>query len=311
MQKKIKNCVRTDLALEKFKDFEHVCDGVTKKIEEDGSINITTIEILNEEGVEALGREIGTYITIESEIMGESDREAHNKIISHLAGSIKKLLEKHEINEDDEVLVVGLGNRNFTPDTIGIDSLNKVLVTKHIYKNLNKAYPMVFRPLSAIGTGVMGQTGMETANIIKGVLKANTEVKMVIVIDALASRSIDRLNRTIQICDTGIAPGSGVNNKRKTLNEEFLGCKVLAIGVPTVIDLRTIIYDSFRDFFGEDHKIFEYNHIDDYLQDLENYFVSTKEIDEVAERLKNIIANGINIGVHNGLTLEDINDFML
>ncbi len=311
MQKKIKNCVRTDLALEKFKDFEEICEGVTKTMEEDGNISITTIEILNKEGVDALGREIGTYITIESDIMGESDREVHNKIISYLANSIKKLLEKHQIKDEDEIMIVGLGNRNFTPDTIGIDSLDKVLVTKHIYKGLNDAYPKVFRPLSAIGTGVMGQTGMETASIIKGVLKANTEVKMIVVIDALASRSIDRLNSTIQICDTGIAPGSGVNNKRKTLNEEFLGCKVLAIGVPTVIDLKTIIYDSFKDFFGEDHKIFEYNHIDDYLQNLENYFVSTKEIDEVAERLKNIIANGINIGIHNGLTLEDINDFML
>ncbi|MFV0520234.1 MAG: GPR endopeptidase [Lachnospirales bacterium] len=310
MIKKLKKNFRTDLALEKFGDFEELSNGITKKVVCDDSITITTIDILNEEGAKQLEKEIGTYVTIESEFLNSNDKFIHNKVIEHLAFELKKLLLKHNIGENEEIFVVGLGNRNFTPDTIGVDSLNKILVTKHIYKELNNAYPKVFRPLSALGTGVMGQTGMETANIIKGVLEVNKDVKGVIVIDALASRNMSRLNNTIQLCDTGIAPGSGVNNNRAVLNEAFLGKRVIAIGVPTVIDLKTIIYDVLENISEEKESddIFKY---DDYLFNMESFFVSSKDIDEVAERLKNIIANGINLGVHFGLTVDDINDFML
>ncbi len=310
MKKIIKQCVRTDLAVERNEFLNTEYNGITSKTETYDNITISSIEVINDEGAQFLEKPIGSYITIQSDEMKSSDRETHNKIIMHLSNILKTMLKKHKIQDSDAVLVVGLGNRNFTPDTIGVDCLDKVLVTKHIYDALDDDFRKTFRPISALGPGVMGQTGFETASIVKGVVDTNKDIKLVIAVDALSARSPERVNSTIQITDTGIAPGSGVNNNRAVLDENYLGTKVIAIGVPTVIDLGTLVFDAFLELFDDmdcvsDDKILK------YIESKKNLFVATKEIDEIAERLKNIIANGINLGIHLDLTLNDINDFML
>ncbi len=310
MKNILSKCVRTDLAVEKTEALQSTHTGISNKIETFDNITISTIEVLDDEGANFLEKPIGTYITIQSDELKSNDRETHNNVIMHLSKILKALLKKHNIKDSDAVLVAGLGNRNFTPDTIGVDSLNKILVTKHIYNMLDDSFKDTFRPLSALGPGVMGQTGFETASIIKGVVDANKDIKLVIAIDALAARSPERVNSTIQITDTGIAPGSGVNNNRAVLDESYLNTKVIAIGVPTVIDLGTLIYDSYINFFEKSSEVDEQK-LFEYIEDKKNLFVATKEIDEIAERLKNIIANGINLGVHLDLNLNDINDFML
>ncbi len=221
MKNILNKCVRTDLAVEKTDFFNFTHNGITSKNEIFDNINISTIEVIDEEGSKFLEKPIGTYITIQSNDLNSNDRETHNNIIMHLSNILKDMLKKHNIKNNDAVLVAGLGNRNFTPDTIGVDSLNKILVTKHIYKELDDSFRENFRPLAALGPGVMGQTGFETASIIKGVVDANEDIKLVVVVDALAARSPERVNTTIQITDTGIAPGSGVNNNRAVLNEEL------------------------------------------------------------------------------------------
>ncbi len=310
MKNLLSKCVRTDLAVEKTESLETEHTGISNKVETFDNITISTIEVLDDSGVTFLEKPKGTYITIQSDELKSNDRETHNNVIMHLSKILKSLLKKHNIKDTDTVLVAGLGNRNFTPDTIGVDSLNKILVTNHIYNMLDDSFKETFRPLSALGPGVMGQTGFETASIIKGVVDANKDIKLVIAIDALAARSPERVNTTIQITDTGISPGSGVNNNRAVLDENYLNTKVIAIGVPTVIDLGTLIYDSYINFFEQSQEVDE-EKLFEYIEDKKNLFVATKEIDEIAERLKNIIANGINLGVHLDLNLNDINDFML
>ncbi len=306
----ISKCVRTDLAVEKSEILNETYNGIKNKVDRYDNITISSIDVLDDEGSSAIEKPIGSYITIQSDELKSNDRETHNNVIMHLSTILKKLLKKHNIKDSDAVLVVGLGNRNFTPDTIGVDCLDKVLVTKHLYNMLDDSFRKTFRPLSALGPGVMGQTGFETASIIKGVVDANKDIKLVVVVDALSARSSERINTTIQITDTGISPGSGVNNNRAVLDENYLNTKVIAIGVPTVIDLGTLIFDAFLELY-EKEKFNDEESILQYIESKKNLFVATKEIDEIAERLKNIIANGINLGLHINLTLDDINDFML
>lgn len=313
MRDLFKKNYRSDLALENIETYGMDNDENYIKndyLDEENNISVTNIKILDENFGKEIGKSIGTYVTIESEELSQNNN-IHNKVIEYLGLEIKKILYDNKIKEEDEVLVVGLGNRNFTPDTIGIKSLDKILVTKHIYNDLDVVSRGKLRSVSALGTGVMGQTGFETASIIKGVLKENKNISCVIAIDALSARNINRVNSSIQISDTGIAPGSGVKNKRATLDESYLGVKVIAIGVPTVISLESIIYDSFEDFFGEE-KIYEnIEQFNRFLQDKKNMFVSVKNIDEIAIKLQNIIATGVNLGLHKNLTISEINDILL
>lgn len=239
----------------------------------------------------------------------------------------EKIDELVEITKDDKVLIVGLGNEFVTPDAIGPKVVSKAIVTGHIYDMWERDIQQNFSRVYAISPGVMGQTGVETVDIVKGVVD-KVKPKAVIVVDALAGRSIERINSTIQISDSGITPGAGIGNNRKGLNEETLGVKVIAIGVPTVISTTTLISDSIDYIIdelakstkeNEDIKSLltvdderKYNIINGILQPYTaNMFVTPKEIDQVVERLSNIIANAINLSVNEGLTKEDINDFMI
>ncbi len=303
---------RTDLALEIAEALENK-EGFTQNtydVLED--VKISHIRIMDSNGTRLLGKPIGNYITIESPYIKDNDRYYHNEIIVYLSKELKKLLDNLGIKKEDEVLVVGLGNPNVTPDTIGIYAKDKILITSHIYDNTDENFKSVYRPVRGIAPDVKGKTGIETASIIKGIIDTVPSIKAVIAIDALASRSINRVNTTIQITDTGIAPGSGVDNNRVELNYNYLNRPVIAIGVPTVIDIKTILYNFFENSYDSDEK-FMHNKVNEIFdkEEYKSMLVTSTDVDEIVSRITNIIGNGVNLALHQGLNIDDINDFML
>ncbi len=318
---------RTDLALEIKEETNENIDGVLIKSEEDieNNIVITTVDIKNDDGEKYMTKPKGRYITIECSEMGGSNKDIHDSVIEYGIDKLKDLMYE---NGKNNVLVVGLGNEYVTPDALGPKVISKLLVTRHIKDSLDGELSKKIISLSGVAPGVMGQTGIETVEVIKGIVE-KTKPNLVIVIDALASRSIDRINTTIQISNTGISPGSGVGNKRRAINKETLGVDVIAIGIPTVVDAPTLVNDSLNliiDEMIENSKENEpfynllkslseeekYGVIKNALSDtLGNMFVTPKEVDQVIERLSNIVANIVNLSMHKGLTIEDINYFMV
>jgi spore protease len=196
------------------------------------------------------------------------------------------------------VLIVGLGNREVTPDALGPYVVDNLFVTRHLIKEYGNEFKVKNRlgNVSAISPGVMGQTGMETAEIIKGIIE-ETHPKLIIVVDALAARSISRLNTTIQLTDTGISPGSGIGNNRNALNAETLGIKVIALGVPTVVDAVTIVADTLTQYMEKTG--FEEKEIDQFVseirgQQMDNMFVTPKNIDEAVKRISYTVSEALN-----------------
>ena len=186
----------------------------------------------------------GNYITISFEdITNYESREKVGKVLEKV---LKKILKQNNIKEDDECLIIGLGNIKSTPDSLGVKVINDILITKHLFKF--GSVKEGIRKVSSFTPGVMANTGLESSNIIKAIIKEE-KPKFVIVIDALASLSIDRINKTIQITDTGIHPGSGIGNNRKEISQNSVGVPVIAIGVPTVVSSTTIVYDTIEYLF--------------------------------------------------------------
>ncbi len=291
---------RTDLALEvreSFPEDDVEIKGVilTEDFDKQNKVRISTVEIKDEAGAKAMERPIGTYITIEAPELNNSSEDYHKSVSNYIERNIKKLIGKLS---KDEVLVVGLGNREVTPDALGPQVVDNLFVTRHLIREFGKEFKEQnhLGNVSAISPGVMAQTGMETVEIIKGVIK-ETNPKLIIVIDALASRSVSRLNTTIQITDTGISPGSGVGNNRKALNEESLGVKVIAIGVPTVVDAATIVADTLTKYmettgFNEDET---YKFISEVNNNqINNMFVTPKNIDEMVKRISYTLSEALN-----------------
>ncbi|MDR1540883.1 MAG: GPR endopeptidase [Clostridiales bacterium] len=325
--------VRTDLALEAR---EILDDESEEQIKEyDGieifeenfynrQIKVTWVEVFNENGAKALGKPLGNYITIESKAMKENDVDAHEEIVKVMA---KKLQKLRKLKKNAVVLIVGLGNWNVTPDALGPKVVSKVLVTRHLSEHLPEELKGLMRSVSAISPGVMGLTGIETSEIIRGVVeKINPD--LVIAIDALAARRTSRINATIQIADTGVSPGAGMGNKRVALNEKTLGVPIIAIGVPTVVDAATLVNDTMdrmlesmskqapqgSEFFemlmslADEEK---YHLITEILNPYTgNMFVTPKEVDAVVERLSAIIANAINVALHPGIKKDDFSKYL-
>ncbi|MDP4162617.1 MAG: GPR endopeptidase [Bacillota bacterium] len=260
--------IRTDLAIEasemalasmadtvqKQENLSEI-KGVIIKEKEVEDIKVSMVEI-TPEGVEQVGKKSGRYLTLEVVGIREQDSELQQKVERIFAKEFALFLEGVGIKANDSCLVVGLGNWNVTPDALGPLVCENLLVTRHLYQLQPENVEEGYRPVSAISPGVMGLTGIETSDIILGVVE-KTKPDFVIAIDALASRSLERVNSTIQISDTGIHPGSGVGNKRKELSKETLGIPVIAIGVPTVVDAVSITSDTI-DFilkhFGKEMK---------------------------------------------------------
>ena len=319
--------IRTDLALEAREalttDKEPDIDGVIYKTEKDDIMEITTVDIENETGSQTMGKPVGTYITIESEYMRDNDIQAQKKITEALSQKLGELI-KPEKNK--KALIVGLGNWNVTPDALGPKVVNRILVTRHILESIPEDIRDSVGNVAAVSPGVLGITGIETAEIIKGITQ-RVKPDVIIAIDALAARSVSRINSTIQLSDTGISPGAGIGNCRTPLNEETMGVPVIAVGVPTVVDAATLVNDTFDGILTsmlekngyESQTAKSIKHIcdedkfDDILSALEPYsgnmFVTPKEVDAVIERLSDIIANAVNMVLHPVIDIEDVKNF--
>ncbi len=319
--------VRTDLAIEQRELLEEKedesLDGIEVTNEEMEDIFITHVKILDERGSRAMGKPVGNYITIEADKLKENDIKCHEKIMGILSKNIARLAK---VNEKSTILVVGLGNWNITPDALGPKVISKILVTRHLLDSLPEEIDESVRAVAAVSPGVMGITGIETGEIIQGIVE-KLKPDLVIAIDALAARRFSRINATIQMSDTGVSPGAGVGNKRMALNEKTLGVPVIALGVPTVVDAATLINDTMDRMLAqmieqtqegsEFYKMLKNLDSDEKYQLIieilnpyvGNMFVTPKEVDAVVDRLANIIANSINVALHPGITMEDINRY--
>lgn len=291
--------IRTDLALEtkeKFEEDQVEIRGVVieEDYNEEKDIKTTVVKIETENGAKTMGRPQGIYITMEAPNLSVPDEAYHREISGELARHMKKLLpEKKEL----QALVVGLGNREITPDALGPDVISNLHITRHIIREYGTAGmgEPCMHAVSGLVPGVMAQTGMETMEIIRGVVE-ETKPDVVIAIDALAARSVKRLNRTIQITDTGIQPGSGVGNYRNGLNEATLGVKVIGIGVPTVVDAATIVQDAMAHLLDALEEQEKKEFLEEMITpSLHSMFMTPKDVDETMKRLSYTISEGLNL----------------
>lgn len=281
--------VRTDLALEAHQMLQEQeertsIQGVTVKEREEEGITITKVTV-DESASETMGKKAGNYLTLEVQGIRQQDTELQEKVERVFANEISHFLEEIGIAREASCLVVGLGNWNVTPDALGPMIVENVVVTRHLFELQPESVAEGFRPVSAIRPGVMGITGIETSDVIFGVIE-KTKPDFVIAIDALAARSIERVNSTIQISDTGIHPGSGVGNKRKELSKETLGIPVIAIGIPTVVDAVSITSDTI-----------------DYI--LKHF---GREMREGGKPSRSLLPAGFTFGEKKKLTGEDLPD---
>lgn len=304
---------RTDLASErrdiyqKANNLSNEIDGIESTKEEiNENIKVERVKITNEDGEKAIGKPVGNYITIDVKKLKIAQEEEIQKAAEILSNELKKIIDAH-IDKQGEVLVVGLGNIYVTPDSLGPKVINEIEVTRHIINYLPQYVEEGTRMISAISPGVLGTTGIETVEILKGIVD-NIHPKLVIVIDALASRSIERISSTVQISDTGIVPGAGVGNTRSEISQKTLGIPVIAIGIPTVVETAVLVNDSLDLLI---QKLQNEAKSNDYLNNLKeennyeeikkallpqdyNLIVTPKEIDDLIENMKDIVAQGIN-----------------
>lgn len=282
--------VRTDLAVEaheiKSKEAAEEIEGVTADKEERNGISLTRVRITSESASKLLGKAQGTYITIETPNLryGMEDHEAAADIIA------KEITDMADITENTTTLIAGLGNRDITPDALGCAVVSDIFITNHLHEGIKSVIGENISSVCAIAPGVLGTTGIETVEIIKGITE-KIKPQLVIAVDALAAADIRRVNTTIQIADTGIQPGAGVGNDRRGLNEETLGVKVIAIGVPTVIDAESVCDMEIPD-------------------ELAPLIVTTKDIDIVIERMAKTVACGINRALQPKLSHEEIESYI-
>lgn len=309
---------RTDMADERVDTYKQVnnlteIDGIKVETKSDDIVKTTTVDVLNENGKNAVKKDIGKYITMEIKDVEYLTDEQKQSVISSLSKQIEVLIGK-DINS---VMIVGLGNANVTPDALGPKVVSFVNVTRHMLMYAKEYVEPGTKEISAISPGVLGTTGIETEEIVESVAKL-VKPDVLIVIDSLASMSVDRIGKTIQLGNTGITPGAGIGNKRRALNKQNLGMDVIAIGVPTVVDMATITNEAIdkltsslkneaanymnhginKDKIEEVFALFDrddrYNMIANTLH-TDNYIVTPKEIDAIIDKISEIIASGINV----------------
>ena len=308
---------RTDLALErrdlfnKAHNLKNDIEGIETEEEKiDDNILVSRVKITNEKGEEAIGKRKGNYITVDVKNLKIANEEEIQKMSEVVTKELKSLLAKH-VAEKDSILIVGLGNIYVTPDSLGPKVINEIDITRHLLEYMPEVLDENTREVSAISPGVLGTTGIETMEILKGIVD-NVKPKLVIIIDALASRNIERISSSVQLADTGIVPGAGVGNARKELTENTLGIPVIAMGIPTVVEAATIAADSLtlfikkaqengesNDFLNKLQEEDKYQIIKEILAPEEyNFIVTPKEIDSLIEKMKDIVARGINFAVN-------------
>lgn len=314
--------VRTDLALEMLEMAEDngKLGGIKSEEETVGGSRITRVEIVDEDGERLLNKAKGNYITIENRGISGSDDVVRGKVGEVVA---KELTRLTGLSENQSVLVIGLGNRYVTPDALGPSVSEKVLVTRHLFSEELLKKDSKVRAVSALTPGVLGVTGIETGEIVRGVVE-RTKPDLVIAIDALASRKMERVGTTVQVSDTGIHPGSGVGNKRKALSQETLGVKVIAIGVPTVVDAPTIandaldmLLDAMMHETKESYPLYgtlsqmnreeKYQMLKHVFEPMElSTIVTPRDIDAMILRISDVVADGINRCLHGNDAVSHI-----
>ncbi len=300
------NCfqARTDLALEAreyVQDAEGKLHGVVleEEYDEENDIRVTKVQITTKNGAKAMKKPMGNYITIEAPGLLEPDDGYRRDISEVLAKQLMEIIPDAE--KEKSVLIVGLGNREVTADALGPNVVDNLFITRHIIKEYGKAAynKEKMHIVSGLEPGVMGKTGMEAAEIVRGVVE-QIKPDVMIVVDALAARSTKRLNRTIQITDTGIHPGSGVGNHRNALTKESMEIPVIAIGIPTVVDAATIVGDAMGRMVGDISEADKHCCIENCrkeLTDLNNMYVTSKDIDAVIKRVSFTVSEGINLAL--------------
>lgn len=296
--------------------------GIDESREELEGITVTRVTVRTKAAGRRLGKPKGTYVTIEVPGLRHRDPKLHERVTEQFAEEMNRLLD---MPEDASVLIIGLGNNHVTPDSLGPMVVTKLFVTRHLFNYMPEVLGdgKGFRSISAVSPGVLGLTGIETSEIVRGIVE-RVKPDAVIAIDALASRSLNRVNSTIQLTDSGIQPGAGVGNERKVLNQETLGIPVLAIGVPTVVEAATIANDAIELVFAQlkgqvpdnpASALFDqlstmekWQLVREVLEPMENNLVVTpKEVDDFMDDVAYVVAKGLNVALHPSMTLDDAN----
>ncbi|MFD1953388.1 GPR endopeptidase [Paenibacillus thailandensis] len=319
--------VQIDLALEAKELAESgtgsPIPGVTSEVSEENGIKVTQLHVQTEEGSRAINKIQGHYVTLEVPGLRNQDTELQDRVATTFAKYFETFLQRVGIGRTAKVLIVGLGNWNVTPDALGPIVVENVMVTRHFFELMPDQVAPGYRAVSAVAPGVLGTTGIESSEIVQGIVE-RTHPDVIIAIDALASRTLDRVNTTIQIADTGIHPGSGIGNKRRGLTQEVLGIPVIAIGVPTVVYASTIVNSTielmrrhFESVNGDTNQILglinQMNEqerlqlVKEVLNPIgHDLLVTPKEIDQFIEDIGNIIASGLNASLHEAVDTSNV-----
>ncbi len=299
--------------------------GITVEEEEVDNVQITRIEVLNQQAGEKIGKAPGNYITIESNELRSSNKQAHEYLSGLLAGEINNLVNYSALvnnpRQEPTILVIGLGNWNATPDALGPEVVHHLLVTRHLYDSSPADAKQGMRPVCALAPGVLGLTGIETAEIIRGVVD-RVNPHLIIAIDALAAKESNRLASTIQISDTGIYPGSGLGKHRIGITEQDMGVPVIAMGIPTVINSVNIVNDTIEELLNNrslpgnvKERLDGNNNYEEIIQGILQPFmgdliVSPKGIDQLIRDTSRVIAGGINVALHPDIKVEDVSLYL-
>lgn len=282
--------------------------------------SISTVAILEPQAVPIMGKPIGDYITIEAPNLRDNDRDIHNQLSEILAHKLSELIK---VDEKATVLVVGLGNWNTTPDALGPKVVNYTLVTRHLKDHAPEELEKGLRPVCALAPGVMGTTGIETAEIVRGVAE-RVKPDLVIAIDALAAGSVERIGTTIQLANTGINPGSGIGNHRAGINQETIGVPVIAIGVPTVVHAGVIAHEAMGQLleqFKTNPTLYQiYKNINPQAMEgiinnvlgpfAGNLMVTPKEIDDLITNTARVISSALAQALHPAIDAEEANMYL-
>lgn len=294
--------------------------------EKSDEMTISRVRIENETGARAMGKPVGYYVTLEVPRLKEKDPTLTEEVSKNMAEEIKKMID---LPADATILVIGLGNWNVTPDSLGPKVVGRLIITRHLMEVMPDKFNAEngFRPVCALAPGVLGITGIETGEVIKGLVE-KIKPQLVIAIDALAARSMERISTTIQIADTGVYPGSGVGNRRMGITEDTIGVKVIAIGVPTVVDAATMANDTLDMLIGQFtrqakpgsdfyrllqtlDKDEKYRLIQEVLSPFVGQLVVTpKEIDSLIDNTARTLAGGLNLALHPGISYEEVSTFL-
>jgi spore protease len=323
--------MRTDLALE-ARDIARAANqgeeipGIKSETHRENGIRVTKMHVLNEQGSRAINKLPGHYITIEVPALRQKDSSLQNRLATKMAQEFERFLQEIGLSKEAKVLIIGLGNWNVTPDSLGPLVVENVMVTRHYFELMPDDVGPGYRAVSAVAPGVLGTTGIESSEIVQGIVE-KSRPDFVIAIDALASRSLERVNTTIQISDTGIHPGSGIGNKRKGLTQEILGVPVVAIGVPTVVYASTIVNNSIdlmhKHFGQQTQNTGQILGLLDSMKEEErlmlvrevlnpvghDLLVTPKEIDQFIEDIANIIASGLNAALHDAVDISNVSAY--